>query len=203
MSNPLISVITPTWQRHDLLYKAIRCLNEQLYDSLEHIIVSDGQDAELELLLQTNDITKWPTYLYHLGHNWTGKLTAAHAAAPLLTGQLLAHGTYQIFMADDELFDIDHISSLYELLVKEGVDFTYSKCEVFWKYREGKRIIGEYPPRPGQITNFLYPISLLDKGLYRVGIGREGDWDLIERWLDRGATCAMLDRVTMGHRADD
>lgn len=48
MKPPLVSVITPTWNRHDLLLT--RCLpsvQAQDYPAVEHVIISDGPDEDL------------------------------------------------------------------------------------------------------------------------------------------------------------
>jgi GT2 family glycosyltransferase len=45
MRRPLVSVITPTWQRHELLLEAIENVRQQTYRPIEHVIVSDGPDA--------------------------------------------------------------------------------------------------------------------------------------------------------------
>ena len=48
-SRPAVSVITPTWQRHDLLTgRCIPSVRDQLYGgTVEHVIVSDGPDESL------------------------------------------------------------------------------------------------------------------------------------------------------------
>ncbi len=44
----LVSVITPTWNRHDLLLnRCIPSVEAQTYPDIEHIIVSDGPDPDL------------------------------------------------------------------------------------------------------------------------------------------------------------
>ena len=50
---PLVSVITPTWLRHDwLLHRCMPSVQGQTYPHIEHIIVSDGPDPELAVLMK-------------------------------------------------------------------------------------------------------------------------------------------------------
>lgn len=200
--DPLISVITPTWKRGELLHEMISNLEEQQYNNLEHIIVSEGADDELaDSLLQRT--LKIPTYYYQAGRNWSSFLPNAFCAAPIVLGQLLAHGDYQIIWADDERAKPEHIQILYNALRTDGTDFAYSWTYVW--YIDGSRAphrIGSDPPREGQITNFLYCTELLKKAFYPIGAGRSGDWYLIEEWICKGAKWSQVPEVTMSHRAD-
>jgi glycosyltransferase involved in cell wall biosynthesis len=42
MKGKLVSVVTGTWHRHELLMEAIKNVRAQTYRPLEHVIVSDG-----------------------------------------------------------------------------------------------------------------------------------------------------------------
>ena len=46
--SPTVSVITPTWQRHDLLLnRCVPSVAAQDHPAVEHVIVSDGPDPDL------------------------------------------------------------------------------------------------------------------------------------------------------------
>ena len=48
MAVPLVSVITPTWQRHALLLdRCIPSVAAQDYPNVDHVVVSDGPDPAL------------------------------------------------------------------------------------------------------------------------------------------------------------
>src|SRR5262252_1881600 len=52
MTLPSVDVVTPTWERHDvLLNRAIPSVQAQTYPNVRHIVVSDGPDMELFKLL--------------------------------------------------------------------------------------------------------------------------------------------------------
>jgi hypothetical protein len=45
---PQVTIVTPTWQRHDLLLnRAIPSVQAQGYPGVEHLVISDGPDPPL------------------------------------------------------------------------------------------------------------------------------------------------------------
>lgn len=208
-ARPLVSVITGTWQRHDLLLGAIENVRRQTYRPLEHIIVSDGPDGELDELvaeaerLDGSKYERIPIVFQECGRNWTTHLPNSRNAAPMIVGQLLARGECLTWLSDDERMQRDHIESLVDALESTGADFAYSKTEMYWIGHPARRwVIGTDPPQMGQITNVLYRAKLLEAGLTRLGAGGTCDWDQIGRWVRAGARWAFVPRVTFEHRAD-
>lgn len=204
---PLVSVLTPTWQRHDLLHQAIDNVRAQTYRPLEHVIVADGPDHDLGQTIRSIGVASAGSDVQirftELGRNWSSILPESFCAAPLVTAQLLARGEYQTYLADDERMEPDHIESLVDLLEASGADFVYSEVSMWFAGRpEHTWTIGSDPPMCGQITNVLYRSDLLKKGLYPFGAGMTSDWSCISQWMSRGARFAFLPRVTMTHRAD-
>jgi len=211
VTRPLVSVITPTWQRATLLAGAIENVRAQSYRPLEHVIVSDGPDrataqvavAALNCAAVADDDDVLVRYV-PLGRNWSSFLLDSFCAAPVTVGMLLASGEYQTWLADDERADPDHIESLVDALEAAGADFAYSRVQM---YRKGQAPghsyeIGADPPQLGQITNALYRADLLKRGLFPFGAGMTADWACISRWMQAGATWAYVPRVTLTHRID-
>jgi len=207
----LVSVLTPTWQRHDLLMAAIENVRHQTYRPLEHVVVSDGPDHELmnriyaEKLRQPcpiDDERYVSLRFLMLGRNWSSILPASFAAPPIIVAQLTATGSYHHFLADDETMAPDHIESLVAAMSGAGADFAYSKVNLYWP--DGPtRTIGTDPPQEGQITNALYRADLIRRaGLYPLGAGMTSDWEYVRRWMAVGATWAFVERVTLQHRVD-
>jgi glycosyltransferase involved in cell wall biosynthesis len=206
VTRPLVSVITGTWQRHELLLEAIANVREQTYRPLEHVIVSDGPDERLAQLVYdaTANVHGVDVIFQELGCWWSGFLAASESAVPFQVAQWLARGEYLVWMADDERFDPDHIASLVELLEATDSDFVYSLCRL-WHLGtspEQHTLIGSDPPRYGSVTNVLYRRELLDYRGFRTHVGSGTDWDQVLYWVEVGARWAMLPRATMSHRAD-
>lgn len=213
MSRRLVSVVTGTWQRHELLLETIENVRQQTYRPLEHVIVSDGPDPDLMYRLAHLGIAPYvpmegadvPIRLVELGFWSSGLLTESVSAAPFMVAQLLARGEYQIWWADDERALVpDHIEKLVELLELYDADFAYPKVRC---YREppnrADMVIGTNPPRHGQFTHCLYRRDALDKGmLFRTHVGSGTDWDAVSRTMAAGARWAFLQEVTFEHRTD-
>jgi GT2 family glycosyltransferase len=203
-----VSIITPTWQRHNLLMETIAEVRRQTYPSLEHVIVSDGQDRAARLSVQDQQQTAsyegFPEIVFaELGRNWSTFLPRSFGVAPLTVGALMAHGEYHMWLCDDERMQPDHVEHLVELIERTGADFVYPQVLMWKPSHPGVAwTIGADPPKHGQITNFLYRASALRKAMYRFDIPVEGDWDLVSRWMEAGASWAMSDRCTISHRAD-
>src|SRR6266508_1080553 len=87
MTLPRISVITPTWNRHNLLLeRCIPSVADQSYPNVEHIVISDGPDAALRMKIPsavTYDEMPLHDPFYHWGCE--ARITAEnHAAADLI-----------------------------------------------------------------------------------------------------------------------
>lgn len=207
---PLCSVVTGTWQRHDLLMGAIDAVRAQTYRPLEHCIVSDGPDPDLAqtigMIQREAAPTDPPIRFLELGRNWSTFLTDSMSAVPFQVAQWMAAGEYLCWFADDERFlDLDHITKLVNLLESEGTDYAYSQVR-FWLKGQPERhwIIGEYPPRKATVTHAVLRASLLNVpgGGFRTHVGSASDWDQFERWLANGKRGSFLPEVTFAHRAD-
>lgn len=210
MTRKLVSAVTGTWQRHDLLMEAIDNLRAQTYRPLEHVIVSDGGDPELrakiDAIRQDDDI---PIVFAELGRNWSTFLTNSFSAAPFMTAQLMAHGDLQVWMADDERWlDPDAITKLVDILEEYDCDFSYSQQRMWWADQPEKTcLIGTNPPQNGTITNALYRADALDKGmLFRPHVGTGTDWDAISRTMNHPGKprtrWAFLREPLLEHRVD-
>jgi GT2 family glycosyltransferase len=204
----LVSVITPTWQRQDLLLEAMANVRAQTYRPIEHVIVSDGQHPGLEWLVKLDGAYRASgdhvaVTFVELGRNWSTFLPESFCAAPNVVGQLVARGEYHCTWADDERAEPEHIAKLVALLEEAGADFVYPRVEMHWNGRPDHRwVIGSDPPQSGQITHWLYRAELLERGLYPFGAGMTSDWACVQQWMQRGATWAFLPEVTFRHRAD-
>src|ERR1700760_1397118 len=87
---PLVSVVTPTWHRHDLLLnRCVPAVQAQTHPAVEHVIVSDGPDENLATQFrsplpatQRQDIRqghRFPVWYYELPHHDPGEHWGAAA----------------------------------------------------------------------------------------------------------------------------
>lgn len=201
MSRKLVSVVTGTYDRHELLLEAIENVRAQTYRPLEHVIVSDGPDDELDVVRDDADV---PIIFQELGFWSSGLFTDSISAAPFMVAQLLARGEYQITLSDDERFlDPDAITKLVDNLEAYDSDFAYSKAEITFAWNDRRDVIGTNPPRCGQITQFLYRRDALNRGmLFRTHVGSGTDWDSVARTMASGARWVFVPEILVTHRAD-
>lgn len=210
----LVSVVTGTYQRHELLLEAIENVRQQTYRPLEHVIVADGPDEGLAAIMK-EEITfrshlgrreRVPIIFQQLGFHSSSLFTNSISAAPFMVAQLLARGEYQMWLADDERMLVpDHIEKLVCILETYDADFAYPKVEMYWPNDEHPRgVIGSNPPRCGSFTHMLYRRDALDKGaLFRTHVGSGTDWDACARLMSTpGVRWAFLTEVTLSHRVD-
>lgn len=211
----LVSVVTGTYQRHELLLAAIENVRQQTYRPLEHVIVSDGPDDILSGLFGMEDEHQWaddgtedprwvPIRFQELGFHSSSLFRDSISAAPFMVAQLLARGEYQMWLADDERMLVpDHIEQLVNLIEQYDADFAYPKVEMTWPDSDRRTVIGMNPPRNGQFTHMLYRRDALDKGaLFRTHVGSGTDWDACARLMAAGCRWVFNPQVTLTHQVD-
>jgi GT2 family glycosyltransferase len=219
----LVSVVTGTYNRHELLLEAIKNVRQQTYRPLEHVIVSDGPDDVLEELVDESlddyvaslgDYVEnggdpdyfVPITFQQLGFHSSSLFTDSISAAPFMVAQLLARGEYQMWLADDERMLVpDHIEQLVTLIEQYDADFAYPRVQCYREPPNPKydMVIGSNPPRHGQFTHMLYRRDALDKGaLFRTHVGSGTDWDACARLMAAGCRWVFNPAVTLTHRVD-
>lgn len=187
---PKISVITPTWQRARLLLgRCIPSVTAQTYPGeIEHVIVSDGPDPALDGM---PGITFLPAHVPAVNRGIWARL----AGTRLATGDLIA------YLDDDNAWRPRHLELLAAAIRDEDASFAYSQARcvnplgVTW-------VVGCSRPVFGQIDTSLivHRAGLLDVATWRPS-GRPADWDLVDRWLDAGATWAHVPEITLDYYA--
>jgi glycosyltransferase involved in cell wall biosynthesis len=202
----LVSVITPTWQRHELLMeRCIQSVFAQTYDTIEHVIISDGPDQELAMIV-ANDLWRRPRK--------TRPLVFAqlpnHLDEPIDYGSRarnrgldLATGDYIAYLDDDNAYRPDHIERLAEALDDNPtVDFVYSML-----LTTTGNLIGSPPPQYGHLdTSILMHRAGLPQqlGMWPLpdelaGDKHAPDWGVVERWLNGGATWVHVPFLTVDY----
>jgi glycosyltransferase involved in cell wall biosynthesis len=201
MSKPSVSVVTPTWQRHDLLLgRCIPSVKAQDYPVLEHIVVSDGPDPEL--------LQKLPRTLKDAGNLWYEELPEHDPEAQWghyarLHGLDLAKGDYIAYLDDDNSWHSYHVRLLVAALEETGADFAYPLMAV---HGRGEYVIGTDPPAEGQIDTsmIVHRRELLEVATWRWHPGIPTiDWDLVSRWMAAGATWTRVPHVTADYYFHD
>ena len=193
MAVPLISVITPTWQRHDLLLdRCIPSVAAQDYPAVQHVIVSDGPDNVLagKIVAGSCGAVVWDALPAHdPAARW------GHWAR--LRGLELATGEYIAYLDDDNAFRPGHLAKLAAALDADpSAGFAYS--QIMMHNGGSSYVVGVPPPAYGQIDTsaIMHRRGLLETATWRDEGQVTIDWDIVERWLHAGTGWAHVPEVT-------
>ncbi len=183
---PTVSVITPTWQRHDkLLTRCIPAVAAQTYPHVEHIIVSDGPDDHLADLLPTGHRQRYAQLGEHdPAARW------GHWAR--LRGLELARGEYIGYCDDDDVLRPEHCELLVAALEENpGAGFAYPQAQY------GGGIIGCDPPMYCNIgtPQMFHRREILAAATWEQSLPSI-DWDLVDRWMGAGIGWVFVRQVT-------
>lgn len=202
MKPPLVSVVTPTIpSRHELLLnRCIPSVQAQTYRNVEHVIVSDCPDPELEAALKRwvhGSIFTHPV-LYtqlpgpHPGHRYGG--AARRKGIEMAQGGLIA------YIDDDDALRPEHVSKLAAALNDDpalmwafSVMASHSNTGLYTH-------IGDYagPPQACMIGT---PMLMHRREILRYGTWGEPsqteDWELVKKWLDAGLPYGRVHEPTV------
>lgn len=192
-----VSVITATWNRRNLLNRAIRSLGAQTYTDWEHIIISDGPDPALY------KIFKWhQCKIVELGRNWhnaSGGIN--YGGVPKYVANYLAGGDYIAYLDDDNEYCPHHLKTLVDK-IEEGYGFVYSKMDAYNYDGLYLNTVGDGKPRHTSIdTNIImHRWDLIRIANWQDNVYAD-DWQLVEKWLNAGVKWAWVDAVTVKYHA--
>lgn len=179
-----VSIIMPTYNRHQYIGRAIESVLDQTFKDFELIIVNDGGSRECEAVIESFQSDKI-RYLYveHGG--------LSHA---LNQGILASRSKYIAYLDDDDRYFSDHLQTLVSALESSSYPFIYTDgYRVVKQYEDGtwtqksKDAALSYDFNPGRFAEGNYiPIlyiahqrnCLEQIGLFETGLPNVMDWDL-------------------------
>lgn len=197
MAEPLVSIITPTWFRHDLLLnRCIPSIDAQTYPAIEHLIVSDGPDPELagKLFppLRSGERSRWFTNLpEHDGNLHWGSLARLHGIE-LAAGELIG------YVDDDDALRPRHVELLAAALA------AHPEAGWAWSLMASHNAddvvteIGHGPPSAGNLGTpmIMHRREMLEHGTWGPPSALE-DWELVNRWIHAGTSYTKVEEVTI------
>ncbi|MBL8178159.1 MAG: glycosyltransferase, partial [Bryobacterales bacterium] len=192
---PLVTIITPVFDRVECLDRCIRSVQNLELRDYEHIVVADAPPPPLLQRLHdtvgmrnSDDGRLSFSTLVRRFNNW--------GIAPAWAGLSQARGRYVAFLSDDNGYMPQHFGALLENLEKNReLGFVYSSC-----LYDGRKVLRTSPPRAGAID--------LGQPLFRRELfthllnGRlpfneyMWDWRMIEHFLRRGVRWQHVDQET-------
>lgn len=124
MTQPLVSIVLPTYKRAHLLAQAIRSVLDQTYANLELIVVDDNSPDDTAAVVQSFDDPR----IQYVKNDPNLKLPRA-----LNRGFSLTRGDYLTWTSDDNLLVPTAIEKMVGVLATGDCDFVYAD---YWLFSE-------------------------------------------------------------------
>jgi glycosyltransferase involved in cell wall biosynthesis len=186
-NSPLVSIIIPTYNRQELVARAIKSAQKQTYKNIEIIVVNDaGPDVGEIITSAADQRVKYVTHEVNKG------LGAARN-----TGIKYATGEYLCFLDDDDYFFPYHIEILMNAIFRYNVKVVYSDASRAWVkdnmvYRRDIPYSLEYDYKLLLCQNITPVLCVLinrevlkESGVFDETLSVYEDWDL---WIRIGAS---------------
>jgi glycosyltransferase involved in cell wall biosynthesis len=158
MSEPIVSIVTATRNRTDLLERALRSIAAQAFDEYEAILVDDGSSAEVQRFQR--DLVSELGERFRLISSAAPDLPGTGCSAARNRGAAAARGRFLTFLDDDDRWiRSDHLQVASALMDRFEADYYIAKIqgeekgevllkEVFYEYSlpvGTGRIVSEVP----------------------------------------------------------
>ncbi|MGE5458064.1 MAG: glycosyltransferase family 2 protein [Methanococcaceae archaeon] len=145
-SNPVFSIITPTFRRPEMLKRNIRSVLSQTYGNYEHIIVDDGNDPETDMIVRSFGDER----VRLLKHN-----LPKGAAASYNTGMKAAKGEFISFLDDDDEYMQEYFEKIIaQFSTSSEIGFIWTGIERVNDREDGSEYIIRKVVWPAIFTDF-------------------------------------------------
>ncbi len=193
---PLISIITATYNRSNVLRYAIESVRQQTLTDWELIVVSDAATDDTPDVVAS--FADERIRFVELAQNH------GEQSVPNNVGLTLARGRFIAFLNHDDLWLPDHLECSYKRLIETNADLVFG-VGVVMRFTNNIGLVGELPPEGFKPVNYSPSSSWLFKRELseRVGFWRSYQecWlhpphDWIMRAYRLNATFASSGRIT-------
>jgi glycosyltransferase involved in cell wall biosynthesis len=135
LSPPLISIVTPTYNRAEMLTDAIESVRAQNYPAVEHIIVDGGStDRTLELLARYGG-------LHVISEPDRGVYDALNKGLRLAKGEIIGH------LNSDDVYTPSTFAAVATAFEDPQVESVVGGCEIFEKGDLGQMLLHRFTGR--------------------------------------------------------
>ena len=137
-NEPLVSIITATYNWSSVLRYAIRSVRNQTLTNFEMLVMGDGcTDDSGEVVASFND----PRIQWH-----NAPANSGNQSAPNMAGLALARGRYVAYLGHDDIWHPSHLQTLVDGLETSGADFAFTLTEAVGPPGTGIRACGVFRP---------------------------------------------------------
>ncbi len=125
---PLVTVITPTYNRRDDLPVMLKCLAAQTYPRIEAIVINDSGESIDDIVARSFPFARLLQTPTNMGsHN-----AVARHGLPAMQGE------YVCFLADDDYFMPDHIERMVGAMLRSGMAIAHGNANIRFQEKNAK-----------------------------------------------------------------
>ena len=194
MEEPIVSVITSTYNRSEKLIRAINSVIDQSFEDWEMIVVDDASTDDTED--RVGEIDDDRVKYIKLGKNF------GNDTRPKNTGIMTAKGRYIAFLDDDNVYRKDHLQALVSAMEKSNVDCVYGdRFLTVDGEPQGLGVYSEYNPMLLLVRNYIDTSDVLmkretifDLGGFDENYKKYIDWNL---WVRAAKANKKFQRVPL------
>jgi len=199
---PKVSVVISTYNRHELLPRALKSIEKQTFRDFEVIIVDDGSNPPVKV---NKEDYNFPIRLFRLRKN------SGFHAKPKNYAISRSRAKYICYLDDDDEFKPDHIQVLVEAIESGDYDFAYGKRDY---YKDGQytktSVFHPWKPETAHMGFWLGVPDILhtrkiikELGGWNENLKRFGDFEFIARMGKIRAKGIAIDKsITIVHTHD-
>lgn len=205
-SDPLVSVVIPTWNRADMLIeRSIPSALGQTHVNIEVIVVGDASPPEVPAAIERlgdprvafHNLTIRGPYDEDPFRAWLASGTPG-----LNAGVAMARGLWIAVLGDDDAFVPDHVERLLEEAREKRLEFVYGRIRQ--TLPDGSvSVLCEFPPRLEGVAlqSAIYHAGLdfMEFELGHALFDKPNDWGLIHRMMRVGVRIGMVDEVSVDY----
>lgn len=224
---PKVSVVISTYNRPQMLDRALASVHAQTFSDFEVVVVDD---ATPDIAAMQSVITKWEAKFAERGIDlWPYRIeeNSGYQCYPKNRGIEKSAGDYIAYLDDDNEWRRDHLATLVGAIESDfSTDMVYSRihyvvddeaarqklAEAFnGVIPEGDTVGTEWNPQKLGEKNYIDTSTVLhSKGAFwrmvrESGYGwdeslrRFGDWNFVWRWAVHGLNARLVDAVTVDY----
>jgi hypothetical protein len=138
---PLVTIITPTYNRRDDLPIMLKCLAAQTYPRIEAIVINDCGESVADI------VARFPfARLLQTEANMGSHRAVERYGLPAMTGE------YVCFLADDDFFMPDHIERMVAAMLRSGMAIAHGNAAIRYQEKNAK---GEIVTTGSNVSVFI------------------------------------------------
>lgn len=182
-----VSIITPTYKRVESLIEAMDSVHRQTYTNWEHIVVSDGYDADVKRAVAVRNDSR-------VSYHCTGRMNVMGNYQRNVALNF-ASGEYILYLDDDNIIYEDCLSRMVQGFSGEDIGYVIAPI----RYGDGV-MVPKLPFRWGEVDllNFMVRRDLVEKA-WGQSMHHCADFFLIEK-ISRTSKGNYVDHLIGHHR---